>query len=98
MPLEAALDFCRECEQKRPFVFSNSSTFAHVGKSLVQELVKNLPPLEAHIVGNTTAHYITGTISKRELFDILHFYETKWEPGLDRISRNGAGEHPREES
>lgn len=95
MPLEKALDLCRECEQKAPFVFSNTSTFSQVGKALVEELVKGLPSLEAHIVRNTVVRYVSGNVTRKELFDILRFYETKWRPGLDKLSSNGVGEHPR---
>ena len=94
MPLEKALDFCRECEAKLPFVFSNTSTFSQVAKALVEDLVKGLPPLEAHIVRNTVARYVSSQITKKELFDILRFYEAKWRPGLDKLSSNGASEHP----
>jgi hypothetical protein len=94
MTIIQALDFCRECEAKAPFVFSNMTTFSHVGKALVEDLVKGLPALEAHIVRNTAARYVGEQVSKKELTDILRFYETAWRPGLDRVSGNGVGEHP----
>src|SRR5687768_17619316 len=50
MSLVKALDFCKECHDQSPFVFSNSSTFCMVAKALVEELVKDLPAVEAHIV------------------------------------------------
>jgi hypothetical protein len=92
--LEKALDFCRECEQRAPFVFSNTSTFSQVGKGLIEDIAKNLPSVEAHIIRNTVAHYVSGTVAKKELFDILRFYETQWRPGLDKASGNGVGHRP----
>ena len=93
MSLEKALDLCRQCEQKAPFVFSNTSTFSQIARGVVEDLVKHLPSVEAHIVRNTAAHYVTGTVSKKELFDILRFYETQWRPGLNKLSGNGVGNH-----
>jgi hypothetical protein len=98
MSLGDALDFCRECEQKAPFVFSNKSTFSQVGRGVVDDLVKSLPSVEAHIVRNTVAHYVTGTVSKKELFDVLQFYEAQWRPGLEKISGNGVGHRPQEDA
>lgn len=92
--LEDALDFCRECEQKAPFVFSNTSTFSQVGRGVIEDLVKSLPSVEAHIIRNTVAHYVTGTVAKKELFDVLRFYEAQWRPGLEKISENGVGHRP----
>ena len=93
MTIVQALDFCRDCETRAPFVFSNMSTFSQVGKALVDDLVKRLPGLEAHIVRNTAARYVSGQVTKKELTDILRFYERTWRPGLDKISSNGVGEH-----
>ena len=98
MSLGQALDFCRECEQRAPFVFSNTSTFSQVGRGLIEDLVKSLPSVEGHIIRNTVAHYVAGTVTKKELFDILRFYETQWRPGLEKASGNGVGHRPHSEA
>ena len=88
MSLVKALDLCKEAHDKSPFVFSNSTTFCLVAKAMVEELAKDLPPVEGHILRNTAANYISGRVNKRELIDILRVYESKWSR-LAHISRNG---------
>jgi hypothetical protein len=88
MSLVKALDLCKQCHDKSPFVFSNSSTFCLVAKAMVEDLVKDLPPVEAHIIRATVANYISGRVSKRELMKILRIYESKW-CLLAHISGNG---------
>ena len=78
MSLVKALDLCKECHDKSPFVFSNSSTFCLVAKAMVEDLAKDLPPVESHIVRSTVANYISGRITKRELIKILRVYESRW--------------------
>lgn len=78
MSLVKALHFCKECHDRSPFVFSNSSTFSMVAKGVVEALIKDLPPVEAHIVGTTAAHYVSGRVSKRELLEIVRAYESRW--------------------
>jgi hypothetical protein len=88
MSLLKALDLCKECHDKSPFVFSNSSTFCNVAKAMVEEIAKDLPAVEAHILRNTASNYISGRVAKRELIDILRVYESKWSH-LARVSANG---------
>jgi|SRR5687767_3902280 len=88
MSLVKALDFCKECHDQSPFVFSNSSTFCQVAKALVESLVATLPSVEAHIVRTTTAHYVSGKVSKRELIEILRMYESKW-AALAQVAGDG---------
>jgi hypothetical protein len=91
--LVKALDLCKECHDKSPFVFSNGSTFCLVAKAMVEELAGGLPPVEGHILRNTAANYVTGRVSKRELIEILRIYESKWSL-LVNISGNGHVEAP----
>ena len=88
MSLIKALDLCKEAHDKSPFVFSNSTTFCLVAKAIVEELAKDLPPVEGHILRNTSANYVSGRVSKRELIEILRIYESKWSR-LARVSGNG---------
>ena len=76
--LVKALDFCKECHDQTPFVFSSSSTFCGLARAMVEELAKDLPPVEAHILRTTTANYVSGRVNKRELIGILRVYESKW--------------------
>jgi hypothetical protein len=78
MSLVKALDLCKQCHDKAPFVFSNSVTFCLVAKAIVEDLVKDVPQVEAHIVRTTVSNYISGRVSKRELMEILRIYESKW--------------------
>jgi hypothetical protein len=78
MSLVKALDLCKQCHDKAPFVYSNSSTFCLIAKAMVEDLAKDLPPVEGHIVRTTSANYVSGRISKRELMEILRVYESKW--------------------
>ena len=93
MSLQEALDLCKQCQDKVPFIFSNTSTFSLVVKELLKEVIQGLPTLEAHIVQNTAAGYVTDKVSKKELADILRYYETQWALA-GKTSRNGTGEHP----
>lgn len=93
MSLVKALDLCKTCHDKAPFVFSNSSTFCLVARTIVEDLAKGLPPVEAHILRNTAASYIVSRVSKRELLEILRVYESKWS-WLTHVSGNGHVEKP----
>ena len=75
MPLEEVLDVCRRCYEMAPFVFNNGNTFAAIGRTLVEDWLKTLPPVEAQIVRTTVAHYIAGLIGKKELLQVLHHFE-----------------------
>lgn len=99
MSLVKALDLCKQSHDEAPFVFSSSSTFCMVAKAMVETLARDLPPVEAHIVRTTTAHYVSGRVTKRELISILRVYESKWsalaQARLNASARNGhAGAPP----
>ena len=88
MSLMKALDLCKEAHDQSPFVFSNSTTFCLVAKTMVEELAKDLPPVEGHILRNTASSYVAGRVSKRELIEILRVYESKWSRFM-HIAGNG---------
>lgn len=88
MSLMKALELCKDSHDKVPFVFSNTSTFCLAAKTMIEELVKSLPPVEGHIVRATAANYVSGKVRKRELLAILRIYESKWSL-LCHESRNG---------
>jgi len=75
MPLADVLEVCRKCHNAAPFMFNNGNTFGCVVKTLIQDWLRNLPPLEAEIVRATISHYVVGLVGKRELLDILKHFE-----------------------
>src|SRR5882672_5111691 len=62
MSLQEVLQVCRRCYDMAPFVFNNGNTFSAIGKNLMEEWLKSLPPLEGRIIRNTVGHYIAGMI------------------------------------
>jgi hypothetical protein len=78
MALRDVLAVCRQCYELSPFAFNNGNTFAAIGKTIVEDLAKSLPPVEAHILRTTVAHYIAGQVGRRELASVLDHFEAKW--------------------
>ena len=76
MSLPEALDICRGCHELRPFTFNNGNTFAAIGRTLVEEQLKGVPPLEAQILRTTMCHYIVGMIDRKELQQVLRHFES----------------------
>lgn len=82
MSLSEVLDVCRCCQDLGPFVFNNGNTFAAISKSLVEDWIESLPPVEGQILRTTVGHYVAGQIKKRELLQVLRHAETRWQvPG-----------------
>jgi len=79
MPLREVLDVCRECSKLTPFVFNNGNTFAAVVKTLLEDPLKSMPPVEAQIIRTTVAHYVNGLVGKKELLQVLRHFEVAWE-------------------
>jgi hypothetical protein len=75
MTLAAVLEVCRRCHDASPFMFNNGNTFGSVAKTLIQDWLNSLPPLEAEIVRATVSHYVVGLVGKRELGDVLKHFE-----------------------
>ena len=75
MTLADVLAVCRKCHDTSPFIFNNGNTFGSVAKTLIQNWLNNLPPLEAEIVRATVSHYVVGLVGKRELGDVLKHFE-----------------------
>ncbi|MCI0748869.1 MAG: hypothetical protein L0Y58_25970 [Verrucomicrobia subdivision 3 bacterium] len=76
MTLAEVLEICRKCFQFAPFAFNNGNTFAAIGKTLVEEWLKTLSPVEAQIMRTTVGHYVAGMVGKKELMTILSHFET----------------------
>jgi hypothetical protein len=75
MSLPEALDICRDCHELGPFTFNNGNTFAAIGRTLVEEQLKAVPPVEAQILRTTMCHYIVGLIGRKELQQVLRHFE-----------------------
>ncbi len=75
MTLAEVLAVCRRSHDASPFIFNNGNTFGSVAKTLIQNWLNNLPPLEAEIVRATVSHYVVGLVGKRELGDVLKHFE-----------------------
>ena len=77
LSLEQVLDICRQCHERGPFAFNNGNTFAAVGRTLIEEWLKALSPVEAQIVRTTIGHYIVGLIGRRELQEVLRHFKAR---------------------
>jgi hypothetical protein len=67
LTLRETLDLCRHCHKLAPFCFYNGNTFAAIGRTIIQDLLRKMPPLQAHSFRSVVGHYIAGTIGKGEL-------------------------------
>ena len=45
LTLRDALDLCRRCHKLAPFCFYNGNTFAEIGRTLIQDLLRRMPPV-----------------------------------------------------
>lgn len=73
--LTEVLLVCRKCHDLAPFVFNNGNTFGSIAKTLIEDWLRGMPPLEAQIVRGTVSHYVVGLVGKRELNDVLKHFE-----------------------
>ena len=67
MSLRQALEICRRCHKLSPFCFYNGNTFAAIGRTMVQDMLRKLPPVKAHAYRSVVGHYIAGTAGDEEL-------------------------------
>jgi hypothetical protein len=67
MSLRQALEICRRCHKLSPFCFYNGNTFAAIGRTMVQDMLRKMSPLKAHAFRSVVGHYIAGTAGDEEL-------------------------------
>lgn len=67
LTLRETLDLCRRCHQLAPFCFYNGNTFAAIGRTLIQDLLRKMPPVKAHGFRSVVGHYIAGTAEADEI-------------------------------
>lgn len=77
LSLRAVIEVCHEAFQFTPFTFNNGNTFAAIARTLLEEPLKNVSPVEAQIVRTTVCHYIVDLIGAKELQQVLRHFETK---------------------
>lgn len=75
--LRATIDVCREAFKLSPFTFNNGNTFAAIARTLLEEPLKRISPVEAQIVRTTVCHYIVDLIGAKELQQVLRHFEAK---------------------
>ena len=66
LTLRETFDICRQCHKLAPFCFYNGNTFAAIGRTLIQDLLRKMPPLKAHSFRSVVGH-IAGTTGADEL-------------------------------
>lgn len=71
LSLRETLDLCRRCHKLAPFCFYNGNTFAAIGRTLIQDLLRKLPPVKAHSFRSVVGHYIAGTAGADEIGRVL---------------------------
>ena len=54
-----------------PFCFYNGNTFVAIGRTLIQDLLRKMPPVKAHGFRSVVGHYIAGTAGTEELSKAL---------------------------
>jgi hypothetical protein len=71
LTLRQTLEICRQCHKLAPFCFYNGNTFAAIGRTIIQGVVRELPPLRAQIIRSAVGHYIAGTAAADDLVKAL---------------------------
>jgi len=71
LTLRETLEVCRQCHKLAPFCFYNGNTFAAIGRTLIQGLLRKLPPVKAHSFRSVVGHYIAGTAGADQLSKAL---------------------------
>ena len=71
LTLREVLDLCRQCHKLAPFCFYNGNTFVAIGRTLIQDLLHQMPPVKAHSFRSVVGHYIAGTAGSDELIKAL---------------------------
>jgi hypothetical protein len=84
--LPDVLDLCRECHEAMPFTFNNANTFSSIARTLLEDWLKNMPPVESQIIRTTVAHYVAALVSRKELLQILRHFDRLPQPVTSTVS------------
>ncbi len=71
LELREVFQICRQSHKLAPFCFYNGNTFVAIGRTLIQDLLRKMPPVEAHTFRSVVGHYIAGTVGDAELNEVL---------------------------
>jgi hypothetical protein len=71
LTLSETLDICRQCHKLAPFCFYNGNTFVAIGRTMIQDILRKMPPVKAHSFRSVVGHYIAGTAGADELAKAL---------------------------
>ena len=71
LSLRRTLEICRRCHKLSPFCFYNGNTFAAIGRIIIQDVLRKMPPVKAQAVRSVVGHYIAGTAGEDELDQAL---------------------------
>lgn len=64
MPLDEAVELCRQCHRLAPFCFYNGNTFASIVALVIRTM--NLPADQAVVVRSLAGHIVAGVSSDEE--------------------------------
>ena len=71
LTLRETLDICRQCHKLAPFCFYNGNTFVAIGRTMIQDTLRQWPPVKAQSFRSVVGHYIAGTAGADELAKAL---------------------------
>jgi len=71
LSLRQTLEICRRCHKLSPFCVYNGNTFAAVGRTIVQDILRKMSPVKAQAFRSVVGHYIAGTAGEEELDQAL---------------------------
>ena len=77
LTLRAVIEVCHDAHSLSPFTFNNGNTFAAIARTLLEDQLKQVTPLEAQIIRTTVCHYIVDLIDAKELQQVLRHFESK---------------------
>jgi hypothetical protein len=71
MPLDDAVDICRQCHRLAPFCFYNGNTFTAIIRDVISGM--NLAPEQTHLLRSLAGHIVAGVASEEELHAFKKF-------------------------
>ncbi|MGC8830440.1 MAG: hypothetical protein ACP5MG_12350 [Verrucomicrobiia bacterium] len=75
MKLVDALDLCRKVSQLEPFEMLNNNTFAEVARRIIEPHIPQASKLLRQMLLSTAAHYVVGIAKRRELLQVIDYFD-----------------------
>ena len=66
LSLTELLEICFQCHRLAPFCNYNGNTFVTIVKTLLDDVLKDLPPDKAHVLRSIAGHIVAGTATEIE--------------------------------